>query len=257
MNPSDLLTSLAVLAVLPHALAATYFGCYTDPTMPRALNASTFIDFAGLTVETCERYCSAQSLPLFGLEYGGECYCGIKLEVGATSTFSSQCSVPCTGNKGQTCGGFGHLSLYGSSAFALDRPIEMAVPHPEASQFEYVGCFAEKESTSTVRALGGASVADQSEMTVFGCARFCLNRGFLVFGVEFKSECYCGTAADKTSLGKAPEIECDMPCSGAEDQLCGGSSRIGVFQWYDARSRGGKVGGAGSVRGRFHDRRSS
>jgi WSC domain len=220
--------------LVPSALATTYYGCYIESTKPRALNSTSYDDYSHMTVEACQKFCTNASMPLFGLEYGGECYCGAKLSVGAISTFSSQCNTPCAGNKAQTCGGSAHLSLYGASP---GKPAETPVAHPEVNQFAYVGCFAENAS-GVPRALPGGTVADQSEMTVTACGRFCLNRGFLVFGLEYKNECYCGTVDDRAKMKRATEADCSMACSGASDQTCGGSSRLGVYQWYDGQKGG-------------------
>jgi hypothetical protein len=223
----SLSTLVALSTLLRACLARTFYGCYTEGTTSRALNATSYIDLQKMTVDACERYCADKRYGLFGLEYGSECYCGNNLETGAISTFSSQCAVPCAGDSKQTCGGGAHLSLWGSSA---QKPAEKPVPHPEATKIDYVGCFVDGLNGGQ-RVLTGAAVADQKEMSVFSCGRFCLNRGFTVFGLEYTSECYCGALATVQGLTRALEADCSMACSGNKDQVCGGSSRIGLFQW--------------------------
>src|SRR2546423_1347207 len=52
--------------------------------------------------------------PVAGMEYGGECYCGTKLEnVGPNGgECSLKCDVPCIGDGSQFCGGDWTLSVY-------------------------------------------------------------------------------------------------------------------------------------------------
>jgi hypothetical protein len=135
--------------------------------------------------------------------------------------------MPCGGDATQICGGPNRLSLYGTSE---EPPAFTPYPHGgegEVTATEYVGCYTEGVG---VRALSGASAVSASAMTVDGCANFCLNSGFLWFGLEYTAECYCGDALDVTSAN-VTDAECAMPCSGAPAEVCGGPDRLSVYQW--------------------------
>lgn len=41
-------------------------------------------------------------------------------------------------------------------------------------------------------------------------------------------ECYCGNELDRSS-GKAPEADCNTPCTGDLTQVCGGGWRLNLF----------------------------
>ena len=83
---------------------------------------------------------------LFGLEYGGECYCGNTLSQGAfPEIFPSSCSIPCAGNTGEMCGGQNRLSLYGAdpaSPAATPRPYP-GYPEVKVTAYADVGCYTE------------------------------------------------------------------------------------------------------------------
>ncbi|KAK1769731.1 putative fungistatic metabolite [Phialemonium atrogriseum] len=170
-----------------------------------------------MTTQTCFDFCVTENgRALFGLEYGGECYCGDALATGSAPTFSSSCS---------TCGGGNRLSLHGTGP---DPPAAALPPGlPPVTTFQYLGCFREPDGT---RALAGPTAADGTAMTVESCGNFCLYGRFLMFGAEYASECYCGSELDSGS-GMAPEEDCGVPCSGDPTQMCGGGNRISLYTW--------------------------
>ena len=51
--------------------------------------------------------------------------------------------------------------------------------------------------------------------------------GFPFFGVQYGKQCFCGTEYGR--YGEAEEADCDMPCSGNQDQMCGGRWRASIY----------------------------
>lgn len=49
----------------------------------------------------------------------------------------------------------------------------------------------------------------------------------MVIGLQNSDECYCGDGFGKH--GEADESECNMACTGASKQKCGGPSRNSVY----------------------------
>ncbi|KAL2260095.1 hypothetical protein VTK26DRAFT_6016 [Humicola hyalothermophila] len=214
---------LAFSAVVPAVLAQTFYGCYVDiPT--RALSGSSLVDYDNMTVAVCEAHCTGQSFDLWGLQYGGECYCGNALAAGAFPTFPTDCFMACGGDPLETCGGPNRLSLWGTSE---EAPEFTAQPHDEVAEYVALGCWTE---VAGARALPDAAAFSATAMTVAGCGDFCLNSGFEVFGLEYTSECWCGDALNPNSTNVA-DTECAMPCSGDAAEICGGPERLSVYQW--------------------------
>lgn len=85
-------------------------GCYRDSDT-RLLQSGQGADNSGRTQQSCFDQCSSQGYCYAGLENGNECWCGASLDSSA-SIDASQCSTPCTGNGGTTCGGGWALSVF-------------------------------------------------------------------------------------------------------------------------------------------------
>lgn len=66
-------------------------------------------------------------------------------------------------------------------------------------------------------------------MTVEACQQFCSsgNNNYGLAGVEYASQCYCGNALQSYSaLGFTG---CNKACTGNSSEICGGSSRLSVY----------------------------
>ncbi|KAI4121620.1 MAG: hypothetical protein LQ338_006265 [Usnochroma carphineum] len=94
---------------VPSAAGFAYQGCYTEGTSGRALGDSQTA-YDGMTVEKCAAYCSGYSY--FGVEYMSECYCGNSIGVGAVPATDNGCTMACSGNAGELCGGPNRLNFY-------------------------------------------------------------------------------------------------------------------------------------------------
>lgn len=85
-------------------------GCYSEGSNSRALRENSTTSNS-MTVEFCGNFCQGHSM--FGLEWGVECYCGNKLETGATLRPASECSKTCPGDYRQlACGEGQRLNVY-------------------------------------------------------------------------------------------------------------------------------------------------
>ncbi|EXJ88228.1 hypothetical protein A1O1_05158 [Capronia coronata CBS 617.96] len=106
-----------------------YLGCAAEPSTGRLLSSSSMTN-SSMTISTCLTFCSSQSLPITGLEYGRECYCASTLPVDTLLT-ASGCTMACggggsvdTGSQPQSssgpeiCGGRSRLSIYNNTAIS-------------------------------------------------------------------------------------------------------------------------------------------
>ncbi|KAL0937964.1 LysM domain-containing protein [Colletotrichum truncatum] len=188
------------------------YGCYTEvPT--RALSYAGLTGQSTMTVEFCSVYCMVEKgRSLFGVQFGGECWCGDALTVGSLRTESTECNVPCTGNSTQRCGGNSRLNVYGK-------------PNSPPVAYKAHGCYTEGTNT---RAFGIANLMSDS-MTVGVCADYCLRqRRTTHFGVEFGRECWCGNNLGIGAVTAAAG-ECSMACAGNAAEKCGAANRLNVY----------------------------
>ncbi|KAE8454316.1 hypothetical protein EG329_005241 [Mollisiaceae sp. DMI_Dod_QoI] len=89
----------------------TFQGCFTEGTGIRALTGAVIYDYNGMTLENCAANCTGWTY--WGVEYGGECYCGNSLNTGsALAPTQADCSFTCPGNKYEYCGAGNRLEMY-------------------------------------------------------------------------------------------------------------------------------------------------
>lgn len=88
----------------------TYNGCHTEATSTRALNSLHYVNYTSMTLELCAITCKGYKF--FGVEYGGECYCGNSFQAGSTVVGDSDCGFACPGDKREFCGAGNRLSCF-------------------------------------------------------------------------------------------------------------------------------------------------
>ncbi|KAJ9115652.1 hypothetical protein QFC20_000979 [Naganishia adeliensis] len=190
----------------------------------RALRGAA-VRSAGMTVEYCLNYCGGLGFLMAGVEYGKatrilsctECYCGQKLEGGASiSRQSGQCNMYCAGNTLQTCGGANAINYYTTNT--LDVTVKLP------AGWSQIGCVQEPQGHRALNVTAkSVSPIQASFMTGVACANACLSAGFNLAGTQYSQECYCGNALNVTALTVRDNKYCDYPCSGNEREMCGGA----------------------------------
>ncbi|WYZ40440.1 hypothetical protein EsH8_IV_000781 [Colletotrichum jinshuiense] len=89
-------------------------GCYTDDADHGRTIAERQDQLASntMTPSLCLQACADDGYPFAGLEYGGECYCGVVMGNYTQSTTMDKCSTPCNGDSTKKCGGAGTVEIY-------------------------------------------------------------------------------------------------------------------------------------------------
>lgn len=204
----------------------SYLGCYTEGTGVRALGAANTVNYTTMTVEACASFCTP-TYSLFGLEYGGECWCANVFGTGAVAAPDTDCSFDCGGNAAEKCGAGNRLSVYSTTPTAPAEPVHVAT----AGGYTRFGCYTEGNGT---RALADFQEVDYSTtgMTVEKCATFCGGHSSALFGVEYGGECYCGSEAPFAASGSvaAPDSDCNMLCNGSPSEFCGAGNRLDIYR---------------------------
>ncbi|KZL84280.1 wsc domain-containing protein [Colletotrichum incanum] len=199
----------------------TYEGCYVEPNSGRALEIVKADDL--MTLEMCAEICSISAKKTyFGVEYGKECWCGSALAPRTTiAEDDAECSFTCPGNLAQTCGAGFRLSLYKN-----DNVVTAPVAAAKSTVGNYVhqGCYS--DLIQGHRALSRTSASDA--MTPESCAAFCGSNTYMA--LEYARECWCGNDLDGNSQRVADQADCNMPCAGDSNSLCGGPARINLYK---------------------------
>lgn len=197
----------------------SYTGCYIDNVHSRLLSHAFQPSAVYSRVETCISFCSSQNLPIAGLEFGGECFCGAALPATAVAD-PTGCTTPCRGNITQACGAADRLSVYSGPP-----PAPGPVENPGVGGFVSMGCYTDKVDARTLSRQAAVSGGAES-MTNAACAAACA--GYQHYGVEYGGECFCG-AGIREGAGPTLDGGCDMACRGEAAELCGGRDRINLY----------------------------
>ncbi|KAJ3003735.1 UNVERIFIED_CONTAM: hypothetical protein HDU68_005531 [Siphonaria sp. JEL0065] len=179
----------------------SYTGCLGDSVWSRLLPARLWPDGA-VSVDSCQQKAASLGYPIFGVEYGEECWAGWSYAY--TPWASTNCVKPCVGNEWQTCGGGNALSIYSASAY------------------NFFGCFGDNVNNRLLSNLLGKG----SWMTVESCAKLASEKGFTLFGVEYGDECWADSVYE---YYPSSSDKCWMSCSGNGAQTCGGSDALSVY----------------------------
>jgi len=204
-------TSTTGPATIQTAGTFSYTGCYSEATSGRALSANSTAN-GGMTVAQCASFCKGYTY--MGIEYSSECYCDNSIAAGSAPA-SNGCSMTCSGDSTEICGGPNRLSFY-----TLTPTGPQTVQ--KAGNFAYQGCYSEATNT---RALSAKNTA-ASTMTVEICAAFC--SGYTYMGVEYSQECFCGNTINAGSVNAGSG--CSMLCGGTSTEYCGGPNRLNFYQ---------------------------
>jgi len=205
------------LSIDPTVYLFSFLGCYTEASAGRALTGTSYASSTAMTLEKCAAFCSG--FKYFATEYSTECYCGNTVDTSSTEASLGDCSMTCSGNPSQYCGGSSRMQLYAQDGIQV-----LAPQHPAriGDVWVFDGCRTE---AIRARALSRKGTASQS-VTLDICAAFC--EGFAYFGAEYGVECYCDDGFGAGSVEVA-EGECGMLCAGNNAQLCGAGNRLSVY----------------------------
>lgn len=162
---------------------------------------------SALTVESCQSFCSSNGFGISGVEYSRECWCANAIATGSTAG-QTGCTMPCSGNNAELCGGPNRLNMYNLTAFAPP-----STPQTVGS-YTYQGCYQEANG----RLLNAASYSSSNNMTTEYCIAFCSAKQFNVSGLEYASECYCAATLPPNAV-TVPGTQCNMLCSGNSKEV--------------------------------------
>ncbi|GKT83176.1 WSC domain-containing protein [Colletotrichum tofieldiae] len=180
-----------------------WYGCQTEATNTRALNAKTFAS-DDMTLEKCATFCAGNTF--FGVEYSRECWCGNSFAAGSVAVPASQCSMKCMGNQLQYCGEGNRLSVYtigdatqpsstsssatGSVTGAATSTSAAAVASNLPTGWTNQGCWVDNLNGRILP----NQLPDDPAMTLSSCAQACSAAGYTVAGAEYHTQCFCGNA---------------------------------------------------------------
>ena len=209
-----------------------YAGCYSEGSGGRALTGAQLPDSQTNTVEACVAACISAGYVAAGMEFSTQCFCGNSINNGGSLQPNSQCSMTCSGNSAEICGGPSLLSVY-SSLTNGSLPV-YGIPTVQTGglpgSWTYKGCL--QDNVNQQRTFPWQRIlttTNSAEGCLVGCAQF----GYMAAGMEYGDECYCGDVSNIPVVGAqiVPDSQCNVPCSGNASAICGGGSLLSYYQW--------------------------
>ena len=88
----------------------------------------------------------------------------------------------------------------------------------------YLGCYLDK----TPRQLEKFAYHDSYHNTPEKCESACREGSYLYFGLQARSQCFCGNTLAHQE--KKDESECNRPCTGDNSKICGGPWRNSLYK---------------------------
>ncbi|KAH9059871.1 WSC domain-containing protein [Lactarius vividus] len=203
----------------------TSLGCITDNVQIPTLTAWGYSG-QDMTVGLCVNHCVSKGLIYAGLENGTDCYCGNYLSTIAMNATVSDCDIPCAGDPTEMCGAPLRLNLYWSGA-PLPPPPTL-VPTSSTGPWNYLGCYNNSNSQRILESPIDSMPGGRFNTSVETCTDECHAQGYVVAGIEWAWQCYCGHLLNYPGM-TMPDKDCMLPCSGNQSELCGGPDRMTVY----------------------------
>ncbi|ODO07533.1 glucan endo-1,3-alpha-glucosidase agn1 [Cryptococcus wingfieldii CBS 7118] len=141
-------------------------------------------------------------------------------QITGTETASSASATATSSEAGATITASATSSVATSSSTSTASIYEDS---DNASEWYALGCAID----SSNRVLSEYSVS-MSDMTVNSCLSACEDLGYKYAGVEFGEECYCSSTL--ASAVTYDEDQCNVVCNGDEEETCGGTWAIEIFE---------------------------
>lgn len=117
-----------------------YAGCYQDNVNGGRVMFKMLPDSSTLTIESCISMCVNLGYTVAGAEYSKQCFCDNYLRNAAPKAIESECSMTCSGNTQQKCGGPSRLSVYSKGNLTV-----LPIPVPQTGGlpggWKYQGCL--------------------------------------------------------------------------------------------------------------------
>ncbi|KAF9457691.1 WSC domain-containing protein [Collybia nuda] len=213
----------SIPSVLPNPWTSK--GCYLDVSPARTLAESSYISSDTMTVESCIAFCTTGGYHYAGVEYGRECFCDYAIQTQGITTTLDECNMACSGDASESCGAGNRINIYHDG-------IADAVVVETVSSWKYQGCYADNVDarilSQRINVSGG--------LTPSKCTASCKSNGFSYSGLEYSTECWCGD--NLMSSNQVDGNECHMTCDGDRTKLCGGRSRITLYQDSNSEPQG-------------------
>ncbi|KAF8584675.1 hypothetical protein K439DRAFT_1660665 [Ramaria rubella] len=210
--------------------------CGDSSPLSEFMFGPAFTNTTSMTIELCVSFCDQQGSRMAGL-LGPQCRCSniwnpatcFESDPGECEPFGQ----PCPGNPYESCGSVGTApDLINTFSKIEGCNLFPGFASLTSGSWRLVSFY---NDSITARALPHNAVdihpsLPRGNLTIETCVNACGTAGFLLAGVEFADECYCGDELENNSQSvfncSTPDA---MPCKGNPEEFCGGPDLLYVY----------------------------
>ncbi|KAJ6059373.1 glycoside hydrolase superfamily [Penicillium canescens] len=127
-----------------------------------------------------------------------------------------------------------HTSVQASSICTVNSSAPTTAYNASTS---YLGCYADPSVT-----ILSAAKLSTIVMTPQYCANWCGQRGFEYGGIEFGTQCFCGSVPEFSTASKNNDSSCNSQCPIEPSSSCGGTYMMSLYQILNARANATNTG---------------
>ncbi|KAF8346390.1 glyoxal oxidase N-terminus-domain-containing protein [Amanita rubescens] len=202
----------------------SYNACWVDNAFGGRILLTSIGGTTSNTIQSCIAGCQSQNFTVAGTEYSD---CGNELANGAAIAPQTDCSVGCSGNATEACGGPNRVSVYSSHEPVIALPVPTTQKTGLPGAWSYAGCLQELPN-ARVFPYKNIWLTNNSAVA---CMNQCAAFGYPAAGVEYGQECYCGDLSDVSLSTFVPESQCNMACTGDPIHFCGAGNLLTTYTW--------------------------
>lgn len=199
-------------------------------------NDFIYIGSSAMTLETCQAYCGNMGYHFAGVYQSEFCSCDDTVFSQSFPLNSAMnCTLPCTGDVAQLCGGDHGISIYTSPTTTTDNLPAInatdAMQSVQKAPWTLAGCYTDQAFPNralTGLSIGGDSFNGYNFLTNQECQAYCGALGFTFAGSEAGFACLCGNSISDTSIAHDMEY-CYWPCWGNSNETCGGGWATQIY----------------------------
>jgi len=107
--------------------------------------------------------------------------------------------------------------------------------------WDYVGCVFDSLDARVL-----PTSYSNDNMTVAECVDYCGSKGSSYAGLEYSSQCYCGSTVDSTVLNST-DNKCLMMCAGDDTQYCGDAAKLSLYKKGSSSTTASAASGSASA----------
>ncbi|XP_065225845.1 uncharacterized protein LOC135849378 [Planococcus citri] len=193
-----------------------YVGCYNNEKNNNIKPDITMNFTQTNSNRRCWNICDQKGYKYAGIQSGVLCMCMTQAPPTSLHDDDHKCDdIKCPGDILDGCGARDVMKV-----FKTRRADEI-----QAAASRYLGCYKDDKPFPT---LEGIKEIFEKTLTPELCSETCGLRGYAFSGVETGNECYCSHSFPSVIL-RVADSECSSPCSGSQNDRCGGYHRIAVY----------------------------